>query len=508
MAHVDESCYGSKQVKVSDYSQILGSSPTLGDTGSDSDRLYSRVTIGKLPDDVLLHIFVYVVGPQVDYYCAIDEPRHHEGGWRTLVHVCKRWRSVVLSSPLRLDLRLFCTNRRPVKKLLDIWPPLPIYIYADHPARKPPLRGVTNLVAALKQQNRVWGIWIEGVPNSLLKKSAAMNLKSFPALTRLVLQSTDQKAPVLPDSFLGGSAPRLQEIWLTGIPFPGIGKLLLSTTDLVKLSLWDIPHSGYISPEAIVDSLSTLTKLEVVGLRFRSPRSRANRENQHPSLLTRVILPALIEFYFSGDSEYLEDIVSIIDAPSLNNMDVTFFNQLVFDTPQLRHSMFISRAGRIKAPDCAHIFFDDGYVTVKPFQRLSLRISCKPSDWQLSSLSQLYNTALYPLPALEHLEIHNRQEYWDDDMENVQWLELLRQFPSLKDLVLSAKSFRLVAPALDELDGESVTEVLPVLQNIVLQAPRRSEPDHKAIEKFIATRQFLGSTVTVEHRDGYDPDFY
>jgi hypothetical protein len=93
-------------------------------------------------------------------------------------------------------------------------------------------------------------------------------------------------------------------------------------------------------------------------------------------------------------------------------------------------------------------------------------------------------------------------------MENVQWLELLHLFPSLKDLVLWGKLFRLVAPALDELDGESVTEVLPALQSIVLQGPQLSEPDNKAIEKFIASCQLLGSPVTVKHRDGDDLDAY
>ena len=495
MLHADGSCCGSK-LKVSDYSQIpIGSSLTWAGTDSDSDRLFPRVT-----NDVLLEIFVYVARSE-----GVGT-RTFEDGWRTLVHVCKRWRSVVFDSPRRLDLQLFCTNRRPVKKLLDIWPPLPIYINALHPARKSklPLRGITNLMAALKQYNRVRVIWINGVPNSLLKKSVAM--KPFPALTSLDLLSNDAKAPVLPDSFLGGSAPRLREIWLEGIPFPGLGKLLLSTTDLVVLSLHDIPHSGFISPEAMVVSLSTLTRLKTLDLRFRSPRPRADRENRHPSPLARVVLPALTWLYFKGDSEYVEDIMSRIDAPLLNSMHITFFNQLLFDTPQLRH--FISCMRIFRAPDCARIFFDDGHVTVKLFGTLSLRILCEPSDWQLSSLAQLYNSALSPLPALEHLEIHNRRNFWEDDMENVQWLEFLHLFPSVKDLVLPVKLFRLVAPALDELDGEGVTEVLPVLQNIVLQSPQPSAPDNKAIGKFIATRQLLGSPVTVQHCHGNDLDTY
>jgi len=192
--------------------------------------------------------------------------------------------------------------------------------------------------------------------------------------------------------------------------------------------------------------------------------------------------------------------MSRIDAPLLNIMDIQFFNQLSFHTPQLRH--VISRMGILMAPDCASIFFHNDYVTVELCQKLSLHISCKPSDWQLSSLSQLYNSALSPLPALECLEIHNPRTYWEDDMENVQWLEFLQLFPSMKELVLSAKSFQLVAPALNELD----ITVLPAIQTIVIQGPQSLEPNAKAIGKFIARRQLLGRPVTIQHRDGEDLD--
>src|SRR5579863_3633783 len=117
----------------------------------DSDQLYSRLTINVLPDDVLLEIFIYVARPQSQAYFNIKGPRYYETQWRTLVHVCRRWRYVVFASPRRLDLRLFCTNRRPVKKMLDIWPPFPIYIYAYQHIQPLPLRGVTNIMAALKQ---------------------------------------------------------------------------------------------------------------------------------------------------------------------------------------------------------------------------------------------------------------------------------------------------------------------------------------------------------------------
>jgi len=103
----------------------------------------------------------------------------------------------------------------------------------------------------------------------------------------------------------------------------------------------------------MVTNLSTLTRLEELHLRFRSPRSRAVRENRHPSPLIRIVLPALTRLLYQGDSEYLEDNMSRNDAPLLDDMDITFFNQLVFDTPQLRH--FISRTGTFRAPDYARV---------------------------------------------------------------------------------------------------------------------------------------------------------
>ena len=52
---------------------------------------------------------------------------HHYDGWQTLVHVCHKWRCIVFDSPLRLDLKIYCTLRGSVNsKALDMWPALPI----------------------------------------------------------------------------------------------------------------------------------------------------------------------------------------------------------------------------------------------------------------------------------------------------------------------------------------------------------------------------------------------
>jgi hypothetical protein len=162
---------------------------------------------------------------------------------------------------------------------------------------------------------------------------AAMQ-EPFPELTRLQLRSHDETPSVFPDSFLGGSAPRLQHLWFEGIPFPGLPKLLLSATHLVSLRLLDIPHSGYISPEAIVTALSTSTRLKLLWLHFVSPQSRPDQARQPPPPLTRSVLPTLTNFWFQGVSKYVEIFLTLIDAPRLKVLEMTFFD-IVFDTPQL-----------------------------------------------------------------------------------------------------------------------------------------------------------------------------
>jgi hypothetical protein len=147
--------------------------------------------------------------------------------------------------------------------------------------------------------------------SSLLGKVATVMQEPFPALTLLRLSSNDGDVPALPSEFLGGSAPRLQEICLDGIPFLTLPTLLFSTSDLVVLNLDNIPITGYISPEAMITCLTTLTRLRSLSNGFRAPTSHSDQMITRPSPQTRVVLPALTFFDFRGISEYLKDLFFI-----------------------------------------------------------------------------------------------------------------------------------------------------------------------------------------------------
>ncbi|KAI0286441.1 hypothetical protein BC826DRAFT_1108872 [Russula brevipes] len=404
-----------------------------------------HVTINLLPDDVLLEIFdIHIVNEDV----------HHDR-WHALVHVCRRWRTVVFASARRLNLQLRCTYRRPVRKKLNIWPALPITI-EDGGTR---VKGASNIIAAFKHPDRVRSIDLGRIPNSVLKRFAAAMKDPFPTLTYLRLFARDNKAPVLPDSFLGGSAPRLQTLDLSRIPFPGIPNLLLSASDLIDLHLLDIPHSGYISPEAMVAGLSTLTRLELLHIHFQSPRSRPGQLS--PPRPTRAVLPALNYFEFKGVSEYLEDLTSRIDAPLLSYLRIIFFNQLIFNTPRL--CAFISRVEKLRSQSQANMTFslDNVKLSFVADGRpgLVLTIRCKPSDWQLSSLTQVCDSPFVSLFNLERLEIREDsylRPHWQEDVENIQWPELFHPFTTIKSLSLSKEFTPCVVPALQELSASVI----------------------------------------------------
>ena len=178
-------------------------------TTADCRIVLDYVTIDKLPDEVLLGIF--------DFYmcrCKLDwSPSGAQ--WARLVHVCRRWRYIVLSAPLRLDLEIRLTCMTPTRGILDIWPAFPIAIMADvylHEIEE-------NVMAVLEHKDRVSDICIYSDTNIAWKRITEAMKHRFPILTRLDIGSTDHTALVLPDSLLGGCAPRLRSLSLRNIEF-------------------------------------------------------------------------------------------------------------------------------------------------------------------------------------------------------------------------------------------------------------------------------------------------
>ena len=459
-----------------------------------------KVTMDVLHDDVLLLVF--------DRYMA---QASRIESWHTLVHVCRRWRSLVLGSKRYLNLRIACTNKMRVTEKLDVWPEIPIVVsgYCDSPSGPD-----HNIEAALEHNDRICQIKL--VSSRYLERVFDALEEPFPALTNLELWSIDDDAaPVFPNpvKFLGGSS-HLRSLELGGIPIPGLSRLLSILTNLVELRIDVTSESGFLSPEEIVAGVSALTKLKVFVLEFEYD---TERESQRSPPATRVVLPSLSSFKFKGVSDYLEVLLALTDTPQLDHLEITFysFNQVIFDTPQLLQ--LIGRIAKLQVPVKAQIGFEDPEIWLEfssPTQEptnvpvLTLGILCIPRNPQFPCMAQFCRSPFFPLPTLESLYIGGGR-YSEGDrhfrIQEHQWLEFLEPFATVKNLYLSKEFAPRIAPALRQLAGGRATEVLPTVQNIFVEGFQPLGIVYEAIGQFAASRQRSDHPITISDWVGISP---
>ena len=441
-----------------------------------------------LPEDILLNIFR-------QYLDAT--PRF----WPRLAWVCQKWRQIVLTSPLGLDLRLHCTYKTPVLKTLDFWPRLPIIVrYGGVPNLDPPaLDDDDNIIAALKEFDRVSSIHLT-VTKSLLQKISTIS-EPLSELEDLSLLSFDVVQPTLPSTFRWGAL--LRTLHSTGIAFPSFPQLILPSQGLVDLQLHKIPSSGYFPPEAFADALSGMTHLRTLSLHFISFPPRRNFLLLPPQSGERIVLPALTCLKYRGTSKYLDSFVARIDAPHLGEIGITFFCQPTMDAFQLQR--FIQRIemqtslSRAKVETSTHAisisFTDSGASTP-----LRLQISCKQLDWQLSCMTQICDRISPILFHVGDLGINITQLSDGQDNPGVEpWLDLFRSFK-----FGSAKRFWVAGELMTDIlcvlgpASEGNTHMLPSLCQIRVQKPMMMDgPSWDSVQSFITKRSTPGRPVEV-----------
>src|SRR6266852_749588 len=355
-------------------------------TGRDSDAGQVAAAIDILTEDALIEIFDL----------CLDYGDGHNS-WHTLVHVCRRWSNIVFGSSSYLMLVLLCHPRTPVRQSLDIWPPLPITIHDDNGY---PTSGLDNVIAALEHNDRVYEVMLRDLSISQLQEVAATLGRPFPELAYLELHTDESEVPNLPHPLLGGSAPRLEELRLSGIPFMGLPSLLSSTRSLESLHLCYIPH---LSPNIVLSYLSALTSLEELRIEFPFECClRCLLTTRGPRRRRRIFLPVLRRFSLAGSSRYVEDLAAWINAPLLEHLVINLADERVLDTPQLVR--LINRTRMFKAPIEARVLFEvsAGRVILPSSKRIigteavTVNIGCEVLFGQHFCLTQICSS----LPSL------------------------------------------------------------------------------------------------------------
>jgi len=426
-----------------------------------------QVTIYILPDEVLLDIF--------DIYGG-DDDHFPIRRWKSLVHVCRRWRCIVFASPRRLRLVLECDTRTSVSKLLDTWPPFPITIrYSPVDA----IEGEENIITTLELRDRITGITFDKLRGS--ENLERFSTTPFPALTRLDLVSIRRFHPnlIFPEAFLGGSAPQLRSFTPCNIKFAELPKIALSATRLVKLTFLQLGPPvarSCASPEMMVTCLAAFPTLEEfsVGFRWQAPYGHPDPIN--PPHRTRVILPSLTHFHFEGDNEYLGDIVSRIDTPLLDALNIVFFHTVTLHIHQL-HGL-IRRAENFKPLKKAYIGFYslDTCTRIAPRSHTRFLLGIRGhGTWPIGLMAQLCKDLSPLLSHVEWLNILGDMLFPSaspgDVTECAHWLNLFHPFPAVQSLFVSNKFARRVSPVLQgpTQSEERPIDVLPGLRDLVLE---------------------------------------
>ena len=480
-----------------------------------------NVTIEALPSNVLIKIF--------DCY-RLDTLMHSHPGerpwkWQNLAHVCKKWQNLLFSQWHNFGMQLFFTVGMPVTDILNSWPILPIVMqYVDAPGSSPLSPSEQdNIMTLLELPTRLREIQLT-VTTPLLEKVTTLTgmEQSFSVLEYLHLSAT-LPGLVLPSKF-GSGMSRLRALRMVGIALPALPQLLLLAHDLVSLHLEKLPSIGY-TLEALTICLPDLILLKSLRIHFLSPTHRpvlivsADRP-----LLGFSVLPVLNFIEFHGTSEYLESLLSGISAPLLEHFQIDFFNQLIFDTPQLSRFLQTRHIDMQRSPTHATIQSSVADISITVTQpqrgvlhRFSLRISCTQLDWQIPSIAEVCDRLSPVLADVEELKIGVSASFPDvqDDLDliHLHILELFRPFRNVKRLCVSGASLSLVAGALGLVPGELAVETLPELLVQKIRAKENNElaPARIVVGPLIVARQctthpiFVRSTRSRHARFNEDP---
>ena len=342
------------------------------------------------------------------------------------------------------------------------------------------------------------------ITGSQLEEMATLLQKPFPVLTRLDICSDDGNLD-LPGAFLGGSAPCLEQIILSVTSFPALPTLLLSAKNLKELTLWGVPPTYYISPGAMVACLAELPRLDTLCLHFTLVAVRLGQI--HPPPMTRVVLPALADFDFHGESDYLEDLVAQIDCPELDHIHVYITNPVVdFQVAQLAKFLNRSVGPEMSPYSPTEVDLDDDRVMIKMFCDPNLRYDVRKPErrratiiiyyqWtnrQVSLIAEVVNRFSAILSTVVYLSLMWPEYHQIDDID---WLHLLHPFSAVQTLHVSSRLARHLAPVLEDIPAERVTEVLPSLWLAYLEGHPGS-----FLKKFVAARELSDRLVAVFYR--------
>ena len=467
-------------------------------------------TINRLPDEVLLEIFD-------SYRQSINSYDHwwwKKCVWLNLAHVCRRWHAVVFASSSRLDLGITIGPQKPghIKAILSSR----LAISIEYMCRTCRFSELTDsalwrMRAALSHRDRVREISFEGRAASVSfgRFIRAAN-HHFPALESLYLGFPyDDCEPDFPATFLRGPDQLglpLRRLRLYHASLASVSGLLLSATALTDLTLSvDSDATGFRSSQGSF-LLTCLRDMHCLrSLNLTSRRDPKYSQSQHSTYSTPkniISLLKLTRFHYEGSITFLNNFMSGLSAPSLQDARFVLSLKLLITIPLLYLSRVIDDVreefrsvsvnfdlGCFRLSSSTHSGIIDHFT---PSFRFNL--NCYPDS--------IYNTPSMKLAMVEELALFFPSSFIEEYRFSLR--EFLRLFRSVR--VLRVEPFiPKVALYLQQDDGEAI---LPVLEEIELsisrltkfseeQCQRHAAEALAAFDPFVSARERAGRVVKV-----------
>jgi hypothetical protein len=465
----------------------------------------ARTTVSELNNDVLLNIFDWC---RLHNTTSEDEGWNLERWWYKPIHVCRKWRHLILTSPTRLDLHLVCTYGTPVEVMLSRSPPqLPLTIYYPATPGKISAADEESALLALQQHDRVHRIHI-ATPTAVFCNLLKAMAYELPTLERLSLHSSTESRQGLglPEKL---QAPLLRHLTLSNISLPIQSQLLKQAESLITLQLWNVAASSEFDPAHLVSQLLGMSRLEILIVQCYTPIPK--RRFESPGRPTPITLPRLRVLSFRGSSTYLEEILSRINAPLLSTLNVEFFNPLAFNLSDLLQFIHTMGEFRFRSVDM-HFHKEFVSVTLVPQPECAdlypffVKVKFDSLGWQAACASQICDTLEPVLAGVERLTLGFHKDgsvLWKDKIDVEMWHGLLHTFAGVQSLRLSGGLVRDLFRCL-QLDEEQLPlYLLPKLRELVLDSPARPKPPYVYLPPGWESRIDLhGCKYFIDHNTG------
>ena len=480
----------------------------------------SNTPIDLLKDDSLFIIISFcrpVISDDNAVYShqTLDgEVWNSERWWYRLIHVCRRWRRLVLDSASRLQVFLVCARGTPVAEMLAHAPPFPLIIdHIDEGYHVLTPEDEEGIKLALQQRDRVRRIRIRK-SNSILKRLVVALDGEFPILEYLSIDDLPFRRPFinymtnldLPETF---RAPHLHELVLDNFAAPIESLALTTMGNLVTLWLTSIPSSGYFYPDYLLQRLSLLPQLETLRIAFNCYNPSRGIEDIEGQYLQpnfkRVTLPSLHWLMFDGINTYLEALLPWATIPLLERLSVHFLNPMIYPIPHLEQLMTTARNLRLKSTT---FIFREDYLHVMAYPHKGARLYTffmelgnKRLDKQVESAAEFFHPLKTALSAVEDLTFVYDRHYASlaDQARRSHWGELLGSFEKVKTLRVEDELVEQLSLALEHGERESQTELFPELKELSYPIIGVSRAREDPFSLFIDARRNAGRPVTLSY---------